>query len=420
MQTQASAAGKPLKLRKARPDRIRVTLWDAPPAGATPLDLPERRMWPIGILFLVMFAIFAGVAGVSVFKMKAVGEIRDVFSLAFVMFEALWLLGWMVGVVILGLLAVLFLFYGESARLHGRKLVHVARLGPLKILSEYALGRVRNVRVVEAKAEGRCRVRFDYGGREARLGDAMDEANARRIADTLGAAVKAAPMLPDLPPAAEAPPVERASAPAAPGLPPPALTSPSSLALIAANAVPLAGVLLFGWSAGHLMVLFWAESAVIAFYTVLRLIRVSGLGAIFGVPFFIGHYGAFMAAHFLFIYGFFLRGPSASGPEPGVREALAGIFAPLWPALIALFASHGVSFAVNFIGRREYLGATAGHVTTAPYKRIMLMHLAIIGGGWIVLLLDNAVAALVLLIALKIAVDLSAHRKEHASAAAHA
>jgi hypothetical protein len=417
MQAEAPVAEKPLRRRKARPDRIRVALWDS--AGGTPLDLPERRMWPIGILFAVMFALFAGIAWVSVFKMRSI-EVRGVFDLVFVLFEGFWVLGWMVGVVILGLLAVLFLFYGESARLRDRKLIRVARLGPLRIFSEYALGRVRDVGVVEAKVEGRFRVRFDYGGRTCRLGDAMNEADARRIAGLLGAAVKGVPALPDLPAPGEAGQMEPAAPPHVPDLPPPSLTSPSSLALVAANLVPLAGVLLFGWSAGHLMVLFWAESAVIGFYTILRLIKVSGLGAIFGVPFFIGHYGAFMAGHFLFIYYMFVRGLSARGPEPGVREALLDVFMPLWPALIALFVSHGVSFVVNFIGRREYVGATAGHVTTTPYKRIMIMQLAIIGGGWIVMLLDNAVAALVLLMAVKIAVDLSAHRKEHARASARA
>ncbi len=413
MQTEASPADKPLKRRKARPEKIRVSLRDAPPAGATPLDLPERRMWPIGILFLAMFAIFTGVAWVSVFKMRAVGEIRDVFDLTFVLFEALWLLGWMVGVVILGLLAILFLFYGESARLQGRRLVHVARLGPLKILGEYDLGRIRNVRLEPAKNEGRYRVRFDYGAGGGGLGDSMAEAEAGRLADALRGALEGVPSLPEpvaarVEPAPEPPPL-----PQAPDLPPPSLTSPSSLALIAANLVPLAGVLLLGWNAGQLMALFWAESAVIGFYTVLRTVVVGKLAAIFAVPFFVGHFGGFMAIHFMFIYYFFIRGFQAAGPEPGVREALLGVFGPMWPALAAFAASHGVSFAVNFIGRRECAGTTVTAVTSAPYKRIIVMQLAIIFGGWIVMALNNPVPALVLLVALKTGMDLSAHRKEH-------
>jgi hypothetical protein len=48
-----------------------------------------------------------------------------------------------------------------------------------------------------------------------------------------------------------------------------------------------------------------------------------------------------------------------------------------------------------------------------PYKRIIVMHVTIIFGGWLILLLKSPVPALILLIALKTAVDLRAHRHEH-------
>jgi hypothetical protein len=44
----------------SRPERSRLTLADDP-AGAVPLELPRRRLWPVALAFLVMFAIFAGV-----------------------------------------------------------------------------------------------------------------------------------------------------------------------------------------------------------------------------------------------------------------------------------------------------------------------------------------------------------------------
>ena len=52
---------------------------------------------------------------------------------------------------------------------------------------------------------------------------------------------------------------------------------------------------------------------------------------------------------------------------------------------------------------------------TAPYKRIFVMHLTIIFGGWLVMLLKTPVQALVLLIALKTYVDFRAHVREHAN-----
>ena len=109
----------------------------------------------------------------------------------------------------------------------------------------------------------------------------------------------------------------------------------------------------------------------------------------------------------------FVRGLDARGPEPGAWEALGGLFVPLWPALAALFTSHGVSFAVNFIARREYEGETVTGLMSAPYRRIIVMHLTIIFGGWILLALKSPVPALALSILLKLAVDLGAHRREH-------
>ena len=52
---------------------------------------------------------------------------------------------------------------------------------------------------------------------------------------------------------------------------------------------------------------------------------------------------------------------------------------------------------------------------TAPYNRIMVMHLTLIFGGWIILLIGMPIGALVVLVLLKTAVDLQAHRKEHQS-----
>jgi hypothetical protein len=179
--------------------------------------------------------------------------------------------------------------------------------------------------------------------------------------------------------------------------------------------MPLAGVLFFHWDLATVMVLFWAESAVIGFYTVLKMAIVGKLLAIFAVPFFIGHYGGFMAMHFLFIYLLFVRGMNLAGTEPGVRNALLRIFVPLWIPLAALFISHGVSFFSNFLGRREYQRTTLAALMTAPYSRIMVMQLTLIFGGWVILLLTSPVAALAVLVLLKTALDFTAHRKEHAS-----
>ncbi|HET7197111.1 MAG TPA: DUF6498-containing protein, partial [Burkholderiales bacterium] len=167
-----------------------------------------------------------------------------------------------------------------------------------------------------------------------------------------------------------------------------------------------------GWRLDQVMVLFWAESAIVALYTLAKMAVVGRWLAIPAGVLFVGHFGAFMAIHFLFIYEIFVRGVHASGREPPLREALAGVFGPLWPALAALFLSHGISFAVDFVRRGEHREATLRALMAAPYSRVVLMQLTLIFGGALALALDDTRPALALLVLMKVAADLYSHRRE--------
>lgn len=74
--------------------------------------------------------------------------------------------------------------------------------------------------------------------------------------------------------------------------------------------------------------------------------------------------------------------------------------------------SHAISFYVNFIGRREYLDGTLQKLMGEPYKRIMVMHVTIIFGGFLAMALGSPLPALMLLIVLKIGADARAHVRE--------
>ena len=346
-------------MRKARPERFGISLRDE--KGGTPLPLPPRRMWPVGIFFGVAFLIFAAIAWNQIASMRG-HEIRSVFDLAFILFQGFWVLGWSVGVFFLGAMTVLFLFYRESAQIVGERLIYTPRLGPLRLRTEYDLAKIRNLRLeaAERRPKETVRISFDYGNGTSGLGDAMPRPEAEKLIAVIRDAAARVPRAAAdetaaPPPAPEPSPPSsrrRAAAPPERREPLPPLTSPSTLALIGANLVPLAGVLFLNWRLGEMMVLFWAESAVIGFWNVIKLAVVAKWTAIFVAPFFVGHFGGFMAGHFLFIYYFFVRGLDAAGPEPGVWNALLDLFVPLWPALMALFISHGVSFFTNYIGRR--------------------------------------------------------------------
>lgn len=402
----------PLRRRLARPERTRFTLTDDA-AGATPLELPRRSVGMVAVIIAGMFVIFAGVFVVVAARLD-LHALRSVSSLVGTLFQIFWLLGWSLGVLVLGVLSVLLWFYRESAWLAGGRLVYAPRIGPLRMISEYDLARVRDPRLEPDSGGKGVRVRFDYGEGSCGLGDTMPEPDAERLVAAIRGAMPAAAFASPLAPPAEA---------AAPEPTPPRIVSPteaaprslplgSALALVAANLVPLAGVLLFGWRLEEVIVLFWAESAVIGFYTLLKMAVVGKWLAPFAGVFFAGHFGGFMAIHFLFIYELFVRGLDARSREPGAVEALTSLFTPLWPALLALFLSHGVSFVLNFLARHEYRSATISSLMAAPYRRVILMQFTLIFGGWVVMALHNPVPALVVLVVLKVIADLYGHRGE--------
>jgi hypothetical protein len=218
------------------------------------------------------------------------------------------------------------------------------------------------------------------------------------------------------------------------------------VALFAANLYPLAGVLFLGWSLGAIMILYWLENAVIGLYNVGRMAVVTfgrGVAAgppapasradggstptpallgIFLIPFFCVHYGMFWAGHGFFVLTFFGQGselfeggpPGGSGFLPwGAGGPLEVVPPALAPALGLLLASHGVSFAVNFLGRGEYRAVDLGDLMVRPYGRVLVLHLTIIFGGFAAMLLGAPLWALVVMIAVKIGMDAGAHLKGH-------
>ena len=50
------------------------------------------------------------------------------------------------------------------------------------------------------------------------------------------------------------------------------LTNIPLVALVAANMVPLWGVLFFNWDAFYIVLLYWAENLVIGFYNILKMV----------------------------------------------------------------------------------------------------------------------------------------------------
>lgn len=197
------------------------------------------------------------------------------------------------------------------------------------------------------------------------------------------------------------------------------------VALIAANLVPVIGVIFFGWEVFPLVFLFWSENVIIGVFNAGRMLvaqpssAAGWAGKLFLVPFFCFHYGMFTFVHGMFVLALFGGGTGRPHGPPGAEMFLRVIrdYHLMW-AVLGLFVSHGVSFVTNFIRNGEFRRVNAGQLMGQPYGRIVVLHIAILGGGLLMAKLKSPTAGLVLLIVLKILLDVSAHlaeRKKFAS-----
>lgn len=196
----------------------------------------------------------------------------------------------------------------------------------------------------------------------------------------------------------------------------------SVLVLVASNLIPVYGVLALGWDVFPIVLLFWLENVVIGLLNVLRMVTAQPAegpmwaAKLFMVPFFTVHYGIFTLVHGVFVLVLFSGGgvEHVGGPHElagAVREAVASRHLG-WP-LLALAASHFVSFVGHWLLDGEFRTTPLMKVMMQPYGRIIVLHVTILLGGFLVMSLGSPVWALLLLIVLKIGFDLRAHLRAH-------
>ena len=219
--------------------------------------------------------------------------------------------------------------------------------------------------------------------------------------------------------------------------------------LIAANLIPVAGVLLWGWSVFEIVALYWFENVVIGAVNILKLAAAAGdlsepndrrfppdmpdhlrapappslavhAAKLFLIPFFTVHYGMFCFVHGVFVFALLGGkggGSMHGGPFTGMGGMIGRIFdsGGVWFAA-AIIASHLFSFGWNFIGKGEYRRATANQVMAAPYGRIVVLHIAILFGAFVITAMGSPVFMLLLLIIGKIILDAKLHLRSHAKA----
>jgi len=228
------------------------------------------------------------------------------------------------------------------------------------------------------------------------------------------------------------------------------------VALVVANAIPLVGVVFFGWDVWTILIVYWVENGIVGFYNILKMWLAEGVDdAIaqttingrpiqgqakgFLIPFFVVHYGIFWFVHGVFVFSF--AAFASLGADPGGITILPGAVITTLPgtipdagvassaasgpdagaiafAAVGLFIGHGASFLFNYVGRREYLRVSAASQMFAPYGRLVILHLTILLGAVAIMVIGAPVGAVAVLVALKTAMDLGFHLREHRGVAA--
>jgi hypothetical protein len=197
--------------------------------------------------------------------------------------------------------------------------------------------------------------------------------------------------------------------------------SASAIALILANLVTVYGVIFYQWDFTNILLLYWCESLIIGVMTIIKMIVANpGVNAnhfvkLAAIPFFMVHYGGFMAGHFVFLMLLttFLRTGVNGGPFMELLDDTSLHLIAVTPAIISLCGSHLFSLIANYFGKKEYVTRTVMQLFGSPYKRIFVMHLTLLFGVFIAFTFGKNLGVVILFVCLKTIADLAAHNKEH-------
>jgi len=202
--------------------------------------------------------------------------------------------------------------------------------------------------------------------------------------------------------------------------------------MVIANLAPVAGVLILRWNVAAVIFLYWAENLIIGFYNILKTVFVPPSNPIVRpnkpvvIAFFCFHYGMFCLWHGLVLLTIFgaERGPGTPFPQElpsGISwlgELFGTLLSPfwggqlLWPFL-ALAVSHGISFVQNYFRNGERKRITLADLMLNPYRRVVILHVAILVAGVFVAALRSPLPLLLLFVLLKIGLDIHIHNQSH-------
>jgi hypothetical protein len=207
------------------------------------------------------------------------------------------------------------------------------------------------------------------------------------------------------------------------------LREPSSLMLVAGNALPIVGILFWGWDAFQLLILYWLETAILGFWamTVMAISPVKALGPagkqkprVGIIAFLLLHSGIFMGVHFMMLWELFAGGWRARIHSVSDFFSQIVIGQGLWLPLLVLFLMRGLVVLLMVLEPKWIYGRKPRPLLAPPdddgpfpingpifgfYIRIIIMQFALLLGGFIAAFI-GAGAPLILLVIIKTAIDL--------------
>jgi hypothetical protein len=186
------------------------------------------------------------------------------------------------------------------------------------------------------------------------------------------------------------------------------------ISLLLSNLLPIFGVLFFRWNASEMLFIYWTETIVIGFYNILKMVaakkpakettEINGvvqkaMSKTQTILFFILHFGIFSACMGAVLF------------QSAIKNLVFDL--ALYFSLISMFVSHGVSYVLNYLGKKEYESKSTDDLFWAPYSRIILIIMTVWLSTGIAFFFDQSVVTLITMVLLKTAADLFSHMFEH-------
>lgn len=194
--------------------------------------------------------------------------------------------------------------------------------------------------------------------------------------------------------------------------------------LILLNAIPIYGVLQWGWKSFDLIFLYWLENLIIGAIMILRMVvrpyshAVEFALPVFLVPFFTFHYGMFCFVHGTFVVSLFGEGLQSELANMDLMEMILPLVESrhlFWP-LMGLLAYQLLDW-VRDVSERGLGSDGIKQLTIAPYRRIIVLHITIIASGFALGTLNEPLVGLLLLVAFKTGMDIYHWNKDEQAAA---